>query len=341
MKYLFVVFLLCTVIKHSRSSWGDVDPNFQACLRVCTRSRCYSQNAIVELLTVNFELFSPPLVQIVPLSCPELCNYGCIDKMTVLRLENGLPVTKYYGHWPFTRYFGLEEPASSVFSVFNAIPHALFLTRAITEKVSPSYMRMWLRYYATVAVICWLCSAAYHAKKIQHTTQLDLISALGFILFGLFIAVRRILGPGASTFAVTVLSLSLISGWGVRAYYMFHGMVSFDSHMRFSIGVVVLTTTLWVLWVLHAQFDRRGLYAKYLCLVCQLWLMGASALEIFDFPPYWGIFDAHSLWHAVTVPLGFLWYHFWELDGRSEEEEETVETDKDSSVIDELNKKEN
>jgi hypothetical protein len=33
-------------------------------------------------------------------------------------------------------------------------------------------------------------------------------------------------------------------------------------------------------------------------------------LEIFDFPPVWGIFDAHSIWHAATLPITYLWWSF-------------------------------
>ena len=105
--------------------------------------------------------------------------------------------------------------------------------------------------------------------------------------------------------------------WVVRAYYMLQGEVSFHSHMMVSISVVVITTLLWVGWVLHTLLfvaDSTQGSAKYLCLACQLWLIAASALEIFDFPPVWGVFDAHALWHAATIPLGFMWYRFWELD---------------------------
>jgi hypothetical protein len=36
----------------------------------------------------------------------------------------------------------------------------------------------------------------------------------------------------------------------------------------------------------------------------------AMCLEVFDFPPYKGILDAHSLWHAATIPLAPLFYQF-------------------------------
>ena len=39
-------------------------------------------------------------------------------------------------------------------------------------------------------------------------------------------------------------------------------------------------------------------------------LFAAAALEILDFPPLGGLLDAHALWHAAAVPLGYLWYSF-------------------------------
>ncbi|KAL0815969.1 hypothetical protein Bca101_072413 [Brassica carinata] len=36
----------------------------------------------------------------------------------------------------------------------------------------------------------------------------------------------------------------------------------------------------------------------------------AMLLEIYDFPPYGGYFDAHSIWHIATVPLTILWWSF-------------------------------
>ena len=37
---------------------------------------------------------------------------------------------------------------------------------------------------------------------------------------------------------------------------------------------------------------------------------GATALELFDFPPWAGYVDAHSLWHLSTVPIVAFWYDF-------------------------------
>lgn len=34
-----------------------------------------------------------------------------------------------------------------------------------------------------------------------------------------------------------------------------------------------------------------------------------TALELFDFPPWGRIIDAHSLWHLATPPIAYFWYH--------------------------------
>ncbi len=36
----------------------------------------------------------------------------------------------------------------------------------------------------------------------------------------------------------------------------------------------------------------------------------ATSLELFDFPPWRRVIDAHSLWHLATVPVVVLWYRF-------------------------------
>lgn len=36
----------------------------------------------------------------------------------------------------------------------------------------------------------------------------------------------------------------------------------------------------------------------------------ATALELFDFPPWGRVIDAHSLWHLATVPIALFWYDF-------------------------------
>ena len=71
--------------------------------------------------------------------------------------------------------------------------------------------------------------------------------------------------------------------------------------------VGVANTVCWTLWAVAVR-DTQPHSSKA---VITLFLMNAIALlEVLDFPPLWWTFDAHSLWHAGTVPLPVLWYRY-------------------------------
>jgi len=38
--------------------------------------------------------------------------------------------------------------------------------------------------------------------------------------------------------------------------------------------------------------------------------MLATGLELFDFPPWLRVIDAHALWHLATAPIAIYWYRF-------------------------------
>ncbi|WZZ46787.1 hypothetical protein YC2023_043046 [Brassica napus] len=62
------------------------------------------------------------------------------------------------------------------------------------------------------------------------------------------------------------------------------------------------------LWARWAAVSRHPSNWKLLVVVIASGL--AMLLEIYDFPPYRGYFDAHSIWHLATVPLTILWWSF-------------------------------
>ena len=105
--------------------------------------------------------------------------------------------------------------------------------------------------------------------------------------------------------------------------------VSFAQHMQAAIGLAAMSSVLWSAWALFGYDESNGdvlLFYKLIphagtrtlrlrMLILQASFIAAAMLEIFDFPPFAGVFDAHSLWHAATVPLGFQWYSFLIDDG--------------------------
>lgn len=344
---LLLVPLLLMLARTGRCSNGDRDSQYIDCMIPCYH-HCRSHP--------NFDPFIVYPVQLITLSCPERCNYYCIEKVTQYRQEQGLPLLKYHGHWPFIRLLGIEEPASVVFSILNIAPHMNYLLRrlrlcstsrkrGVMERSSCTEMSFWLPWYALVGCNCWIASFVYHSKKTAWATNYDLISALCILVFELFMCLRRTIWGnryiGAKVDVDESQIESTVRSWwsytsigtlfavmlcccALRAHYMLRGAVSFSSHMQLCIGIVATSTVVWITWVVggvissgtNGTVKQHRLGHRWLCLSCQLGMIAASALEIFDFPPLCGLFDAHSLWHLATVPLGFMWYSFWESDNQ-------------------------
>jgi hypothetical protein len=76
-------------------------------------------------------------------------------------------------------------------------------------------------------------------------------------------------------------------------------------NMKVCIAMGVVQLLAWAIWAGVTRHPSRF----------KLWIVvfgGALAmlLEVYDFPPYKGYADAHSLWHASTIPLTYLWWSF-------------------------------
>lgn len=345
-----IVLLLCCSISMILGSSGDRDQYYSHCLESCHHqcSRYNNKDTVQRHKEIYYDMYqnihryhnsSIDLYSNVfnwpEWSCIDMCKYMCMHDITNKRKLLGYPILKYYGHWPFIRYMGLEEPASVVFSMLNALPHVIFilvtLTSSHVSKRIPSlslwsysstyFMRPWLVFYPILALLSWSSAVVFHAQKTSLTSLVDYLTAFVFIFYAFWIALRRVWGRNANTYLVTLTFIVLCVLCCYRVYMMINGHVSFDDHMKLSIGLAVCSVVIWGVWIFiisklenDVMNNDTKYHRKWLCLCCQLLFCFASLLEIFDFPPLLGIFDAHSLWHASTVPLAFIWYHFWHRD---------------------------
>lgn len=319
---LMTLSIILLKVHLAKGSAGDYDPKYRKCKQGCD-NKCEAQES--RTLDESRLLFPPYGFSLICWDCFDLCHYMCMMKVTHARLTSGLSVLKYNGHWPFIRWFGLEEFASAVFSLLNSMPHIQFILRNqhfITSSESNNahnyYMTPWILGYSIVAVNAWIASTLYHSQKNDWATRYDLTSALLLLSFGFFLCMRRLLGYPLKYkfifYAISLLGLSLLC---TRLYYMvFTDEISFGVHMKTCFLIVALTTILWIVWMCVDVLFRGGIHdnVKW-CAIVQVWFLLAALLEIFDFPPLLQqTFDAHSLWHAATIPLGFIWYHYWHLD---------------------------
>lgn len=312
-KHFYLVLLIFVL-----STWqvggsaGDVHPYFHSCVTSCVQ-------------TSPTQVFPPsPACQMVSWTTEEYCEYSCMTEMSDFRRQQGLSQWKFYGHWVFIRYCGFEEIASVVFSLGNAIPHVLWLTS--WRKSHSNYTLLhWIDLYAIVAVNAWLASAVFHSQKHGLPSLYDYTSALLLVGYGAVIAMRKLVDGYKQQDTLMFVLCTIATGlYLIRVWHMWARpfSVSFDLHMKTCFVLVGIATTTWFIWIAHGLLSKQaGANSKekyWYCLLVQLWFLCAALLEIFDFPPYFGLFDAHSLWHLATIPLGFVLYRFWHVDYQSE-----------------------
>jgi hypothetical protein len=136
---------------------------------------------------------------------------------------------------------------------------------------------------------------------------MDYFSAMLGILMSLFYTLHR-LGRIRlfSSLSVVILLLFL-------AFYLAH--ISYLTFYRFDYGynmkanlVVGITYSLiWLTWSLKNYYSRRYAYKMTIFVVA---ISAAMSLELLDFSPFWRVLDAHSLWHAATIPLVRIHWEF-------------------------------
>jgi post-GPI attachment to proteins factor 3 len=98
-------------------------------------------------------------------------------------------------------------------------------------------------------------------------------------------------------------------------------------NMAANLTVGMIHNALWVAYSL-APFIRLRLFPakpssyrpRFIMTpaIIVLFTMFAIGLEVFDFPPWGRVIDAHSLWHGCTIPLVYFWYKFLVEDSNDE-----------------------
>jgi post-GPI attachment to proteins factor 3 len=159
---------------------------------------------------------------------------------------------------------------------------------------------------------------------------LDYFSAALAILYALYMAVVRLfhLYSGTRAFPGRPGKRPLFHAWRALtaltyvahiAYLGFAERFDYTYNVVFNLVVGLGHHALWLMFALpgSAPFARfanmppayRPAYAGTAALVVAL-TTAASMLELFDFPPWRRVVDAHALWHLATAPLAVMWYDF-------------------------------
>ncbi|CAI2184087.1 7792_t:CDS:1 [Funneliformis geosporum] len=297
-----IILLLIISLPPVFSSIGDRSEEFQTCVNTCVSTVC-SQNPTLSLYLRFFAW-----------TCEDECKYNCMHEITDQAIHSNQEIHQYYGKWPFHRLLGIQEPASVLFSVLNGYVHYRYLP--LLRRLPDSYyMKKFYIYYAYIGINSWIWSIIYHSRDFPFTEKLDYYSAGLAILYSLFYGVLRIFQ--IRNFQQTTLwAIICLSAYVAHVSYLH--FINFDYGYNILANVIVgmLNNALWISWSISHWYKRPD--DAWKPIVCVTLILLAMSLEIFDFPPWWGIVDAHALWHFSTIYLIAYWYNFLLEDARIE-----------------------
>ena len=329
MRVLLPLLCCLAAVRPARASGGDRDPAYRACAAQCARTTCGGAapgGNIPATIVAESPVAVPAaghgeaaLLRALGWSCAEDCRYECMHAVTRARVAHGARVLQYHGKWPFVRVAGLQELGSVTFSVLNAVPHLdyLFRRRALYAprlRARP-VLRPVLLGYSCVALNTWLWSAVFHARDTWWTERLDYHCATALLCYSLFLCCVRVGGGRRAREARVWGPLLAVCAFLARhVWYLNAVKFDYGYNMAVSAGLLATQGVIWAVFGFahRANAGRGPARRRYMWKnwATHALLFGAAALEILDFPPVAGYIDAHALWHAATVPLGYLWYSF-------------------------------
>ncbi|KYK55490.1 Protein PER1 like protein [Drechmeria coniospora] len=298
-----VLALFCGV---ANASIGDRLPEFRHCLEVCKSENCGSEKPHTAI---------PLLRRLLAWTCSSECDYACQHIITESRVESDLPIVQFHGKWPFYRFLGMQEPFSVLFSLGNLYAHLDGLGK-IREAIPSRYaLRPWYEWLARISIAAWTFSAIFHTRDFAITEELDYFAAGATVFYGMYytpIRVFRLHKP-------TPRHRSVLRAWSLLCLCLYVAHVAYLKFVRWdysynmaaNIAAGMVQNILWS----GFSFNRyRRSKSKQLWVVwpglAVAWVMFAMGMELFDFPPWLGSIDAHSLWHLMTIAPTVLWYNF-------------------------------
>ena len=224
------------------------------------------------------------------------------------------PVVQYHGKWPFYRFLGVQEPFSVLFSLFNFLAHQHGLIK-ICERIPEAYpLRKYYVAFGYFGMASWVFSMIFHTRDFGVTEKLDYFAAGASVLYGLYYTPIRIFRMDQRKPPVKQTLLRL---WTVTCVLLYVAHVSYltlwrwdySYNMAANVAAGIVQNVLWSWFSVTRYRKSKKPWAAWPGLIVA-WIVMAMSLELLDFPPVWGMVDAHSLWHLGTVGPTIWWYKY-------------------------------
>ncbi|XP_012247470.1 post-GPI attachment to proteins factor 3 isoform X2 [Bombus impatiens] len=165
------------------------------------------------------------------------------------------------------------------------------------------------QFHGKVCMHGWFWSSIFHARDTPFTEVMDYSCAFIMVLTLLYCMLLRITYKNKRLF--TVITCGYLSTLYSHLSHLWSGYINYDYNMKFNIVIGFLTFVITMIWW---HRNRKKLSYIYLIGWFNILTVFVTILEVADFAPIFWILDAHSLWHASTVPLTILLYRFMMAD---------------------------
>lgn len=321
--------LIALFASHGAASLGDRLPEFKACVQVQQTPYRTPINSIPpnnttnpqDCITTNCNPSGPPIPlqhRLLLWTCPSECDYTCQHITTDQRLSRDppylAPIVQYHGKWPFHRYLGMQEPASVLFSLLNFLAHDWGMSQ-LRAHIPASYpLRKYYLGFGYFGLASWVFSMVFHTRDFATTEKLDYFAAGASVMYGMFftpIRVFRLDKPeslgGSAPVVMRWWTILCVTLYVLHVGFLTFVRFDYTYNMAANVVVGIAQNLLWAYFSV-TRFRKLGrLWAAWPGMIVT-WVVLVMSLELFDFPPWWGMVDAHALWHLGTVGPTIWWY---------------------------------
>ncbi|KAF2715910.1 Mn2+ homeostasis protein-like protein Per1 [Polychaeton citri CBS 116435] len=324
LRVLAAIVIASFLVQQTDASLGDHLPEFRACVADCVSANCGKDGS----------LYIPLQRRLLFWTCPAECDYACQHITTQQRLSRDppylAPIVQYHGKWPFYRFMGMQEPASVLFSLLNYLAHDYGMSK-LRQEIPASYpLRKYYLGYGYVGLAAWIFSMIFHTRDFNLTEKLDYFGAGAFVMYGLYYTPIRIFRLDQAS-SLGGHARQIVRYWGMLCLGLYLMHVGFLTFVRFdytynmaaNVVIGIISNILWTYFSITRYIKIGRLWAAWPGLIVA-WIILAMSFELFDFPPWKGMVDAHALWHLGTVLPTLWWYKFLLKDAKEDMQKERL-----------------
>ena len=114
-----------------------------------------------------------------------------------------------------------------------------------------------------------------------------------------------------TSFWIVFVEKNFKQNYSLHIWYFFIYLARFDFGFNIQIcvfiGLLTIALNIRIYLVETDLIQKENLFKIARLSVISSFLI---TLEVFDFPPVFGVLDSHALWHGVTIPIPYFYYSY-------------------------------